>query len=91
MKKVLLGLILSVGMSGMAMANLNNDIFNSSEINTTCTIQTRIHLKDSNGNDMGYRDYCTQGTGSQCNGAVNGIVSIERTIRLTGTEPENNN
>lgn len=86
MKKIIFGLIFTVSFAGGALANGNvvkpenksiKKVFN-------CTIQTRVYYKDSSGNSLGYKDYCTEGSGSQCDGAVNGIVTKSKEVKITG-------
>ncbi|MFC6267045.1 hypothetical protein [Frigoriflavimonas asaccharolytica] len=86
MKKLILGLVMSVGMSGMAMASndVKIDKLQSVEKVADCTINTLVTVRDSEGILISSSEVITTGTGAECNGAQNGVVYGIYMVRLRG-------
>ncbi len=93
MKKVLF----SVFITAFATANLfgnekkldsiSPENSSQEKASVNCQIVTHVTVKDSRQNIIESYDVCTEGSGDQCKGAVNGQVFKQQTVRVAGIEP----
>ena len=98
MKKIILGLFLTVGLSGAASAG--NGVVMSKDTNSikkksgltikkvtteNCIILTNVKLVDSNGKEITSKTFVTQGVNQECRNQVGGTVIEERTVHIQGT------
>ena len=89
MKKLALGLLLTAGISGNAWASEGKaDVKIIKKTNViNCTIYTTVTTYDSEGNQVGQPStYCSQGSGADCDGAVNGEVRYQQSVRISGKQ-----
>lgn len=90
MKKLILGLFLTVGTTASVFAR-NNDsgfIIKEKVFFNSCTIVNVVTTYDSCGNKLGSSIYPTSGTGSQCDNAVDGIVVKNSSTNVPGCKPK---
>ncbi|WP_417429964.1 hypothetical protein [Halpernia sp.] len=91
MKRIILGLILSVGVSGFAFAKndgnaehlLKKDVLKV----VNCTISTNVKTYDEAGTLIDNRTYTTSGSGSQCDNALDGVVYVMKRMVIKGLTP----
>ena len=88
MKKLILGLCLTVGVSASVYAGngmvKNNMIVENKVLNSDCIIVTVVVVYDSCNNIVGKTVVPTGGTGEECNGAENGIKTNETCVSVPG-------
>jgi hypothetical protein len=75
MKKLILGLLLTAGICGNAMASEGKLLLKKIiESDGGCTIYGKVNIEDSCGNVLSTTYTTTQATGSDCAGAVMGLL-----------------
>lgn len=86
-------ILFSIFFTGFAAANMfgNEKKLDSpasqEKSSENCQIVTHVTVKDSRQNTIDSYDVCTEGSGDQCKGAVNGQVFKQQTVRVAGIEP----
>lgn len=88
MKKLILGLCLTVGASASVFAN--QEMAKNKNITkaiSDCEIRTRVVTVDSQGHVLADQTYTTCGSGDECEGAIDGLKLVIKRTKIKGIQP----